>query len=270
MEENKVEQREEGIFAELLFVAKRNLALILAIIILCTMIGGAYIYLRKPNYTASVGVRVFAEAPNQEKYSDDFITTQNYIHSIIDFCDSGVVIDRANYYYSVWRSREDVVLEDFLKENIEYNKNFVLENKDIVASGISTKTGAAKSEYTSIVFHINYTDENKDEALVKVQILAKAFAEESKIVDKYGKQVYFKIDINIESKGVSSVVADISETKILLVSIIAGVFLAAVVVYLKTLLDNGIKTKDELERITGAEVLSAINDISGGRKHASK
>lgn len=279
MQEEILEQQEneESLFTELLFLVRKNIVLMMAIIIFVTSLGVAYALVRKPNYTARVDMCLLASSQKVSTWQDGVNTTQNYLPTMVDFCDEGVVVDRANYYYLQWINQKSqnpqLVITDFIKEidGTQYNNKYVVpkEKQEILQEKIEA-VFLDTDGYVDIVFYVNYTDSDKDAAENKAQILAKAIEDEAQLVGDNGEKVYFKIALEkIESKGTESITVDISKVAIVFVSGVVGVLIALLVLYLKTILDNGIKTKEELEKIMDVQVLGCIDDI-GGKKNGSK
>ena len=58
-------------------------------------------------------------------------------------------------------------------------------------------------------------------------------------------------------------VPDVSKTKIIVIATLAGVALAVVVIYLISILDNTVKTKEDLEEATGVKLLASVSKIGG-------
>ena len=268
MQEEIFEQQEneESLFTEILFLVRKNIILILAIVFFVTSLGVAYALVRKPNYTASVAMYVLAHSQGPSDWKDGVNTTQNYLSSIVDFCDEGVVIDRANYYYSQWlnekRENPQLTLTAFMDGigSIIYNKFKTLEQY-ILPENISVDSSEIDG-HTNIVFYVDYTDKDEETAIIKAQILVAAIEREAMLTDK-GNKVYFQIDLKLESKGLKKVEADISKFSVVLISGVLGIAISLLVLYVKILLDKGIKTKEELERFTNAQVLSCIDNIGG-------
>lgn len=271
MQEEIFEQQdnEESLFTEILFLVRKNIILILAIVFFVTSLGVAYALVRKPNYTAEVAMRVSARSQGPSDWKDGVNTTQNYLSSIVDFCDEGVVIDRANYYYSQWlnekRENPQLTLTAFMDgiDSIIYNK-FKTQEQYILPEKISVDSSEIDG-YSNIVFHVNYTDKDEETAIIKAQILVAAIEREALLTDSENKMVYFQIVLNLENKGMETISVDISKLAIVFISGVLGVAISLLALYLKTLLDKGIKTKEELERFTGAQVLSCIDNIGGNK-----
>lgn len=271
MEENNVEQNLVGTIGYFMYAVRRYLVLMLAIIIVCISAGTVFSLVREPNYTANARVVVSATSLKQGAWSDDTNLTQNYIDTVIDFCNSGVVIDRANYYYLKWdyekNGNYEASLDEFLKNPPMYNTN--PENTDIEYSINPANVKTASVTYdnaTGIVFDVSYTDKTEIDAQEKVNILICAFAQEVKLEDSQGEKVYFNFNVDLKNGGIESIDKDMSTISILMISTILGILLAALVLYVLILLDNSIRSKEELEAIVGASMLACIQK-NGGNKN---
>ncbi len=269
--DERVEQANSGAFIRnALFAIKRNVLLILAVIILFTAGGMVYSSTVKPEYTASVKVRYIVDDTTGGTV-EDINAMRAYIDTVVDFVDEGVVLDRANYYYIKWteESVSDFTIEDI---EVEYDKTYdpeqVSEFVDwsyIKKNKISVATSTADN-YTRFFFSIRYTDPNEDAAEEKAQILALAFKNELQARDDSGQYIYFnKLEIDVEGKGVEAVSSNVSKGKIVFTALLIGVVVAAVIVYVKTLLDNTVKSKQELEEITETKLLSMLGEQGGDK-----
>ena len=99
MEEQNLQstQTQKNGLQEILNVLKKNILLILIITIVVTAIGGVYATLRKPEYIAEE--QVLYSMGDRSDVPSDINTMNAYKETIMDFCDTGVVVDRANYYF---------------------------------------------------------------------------------------------------------------------------------------------------------------------------
>lgn len=97
--DEQIKEERGGIFIrDALFVLKRNIVLFLTVIILFTAGGYVYARVKKTDYTASVKVS-FLDETNPQASTTGVNNMRAYIDTAIDFCDEGVVLDRANWYY---------------------------------------------------------------------------------------------------------------------------------------------------------------------------
>ena len=93
-----------------------------------------------------------------------------------------------------------------------------------------------------------------------------AFSQEVKLEDSQGDKVYFNFNVDLKNGGIKSIDKDITTLSILMISTIVGVLLSALVLYILILLDNSIRSKEELEAIVGASMLACIQK-NGGNKN---
>lgn len=102
MEQQNLQQatKEKNLFREILYVLKKNIIVLIAIIVAAAAIGGVYASVRKPNYIAdelvtfSMGDRAYV--------ANDFNTMTAYKATVHSFATQGVVLDRANYYAQLY------------------------------------------------------------------------------------------------------------------------------------------------------------------------
>ena len=278
MDEQKNVKMHSNLMRDILFVIRRNIFLALAVIILVSGLGVGYSYMRKPNYIASHTVSFLIDDGDKNRENINELT--QYIDTVVDFCDEGVVLDRANAYYSCYIDGKN----DGIYQNIEefYNTFEKVDDKNpssnqifnsydrgetlkddnfLVASAVSTET--VKNEgNTNWVFDVRYTDKTKTDAIEKNYILVLAYMHE--IYDggegDAQQNPYFSINAEIRSFGYKDIVIDVSQAKIIIIAVIIGVVLSLVAVYLKNLLDNTVRDEEDLERLTGVAVLGFIAD----------
>ncbi len=296
MEERQEVQREANIIKNALFALKKNLFLLLAIIIVATSLGLGYTYIKKPNYTANVRVN-FSIGENTEATTSTINEMRMYIDSIIYFSGQGVVLDRANDYYAKWLDKyqqdyyaQGKTIEDFYdafehpkkKGETDYNRLFkeysrknLTDETSLTAGAISTKTEKTDNA-TNWIYTVSYTDSNQLDAYEKAHILVLAYKHElywdSDLQNTFPtdkiEQYFTNLDVNIDSLGFDGVVSNVSKLKIMIIAFIIGLVLALAVIYVKSKFDNTIKDKEVLERITGVQVVGSIGYIRGKDKNA--
>lgn len=268
MKEQRKKEAEGSIIIDILFALRRNIIIVLITIFLCACCGLGGAYLKKPNYVAAENVIYKAEqAAGGGGYAADINIMRAYFNTIIDFCDEGVVTDRANYYYVNFlnaknSSDEEISVSDYLKtisqdddgyaNSTNVNKSYILKEKIATSADVSS----ADSEQFSFV--IRYTDENKIDAYNKVKILVFAMQMELDSND------YFEaIDNQVITLGSLGVTSDVSKTKAVLIGALAGVVVAAIIVYLRVIFDKTITSKEVLEELTGTTVLAVVEKEGG-------
>ncbi len=294
METRQEKQRQDSLIRRILFAIKKNLIMILIIVIVATSLGLGYAYIKKPNYTASIRVNFNVDGNTTATINE----MRLYIDTIVDFCGQGVVVDRANAYYLEWIENyqeiyyeQEKTIEDFYKDfalpkidDNSYNEIFnkyerpnsnaqgTLKDENFLSVGaISTKTAKSEQDATNWVYAVNYTDANQSDAFEKVHILVLAYKHElywDSNLGANGLEQYFTgMYVNIDSLGVDGVESDVSKTRIAIMSFLLGVVLAFFVVYIKSLFDNTVKDKEELEILTGIEILGCINNVERREKN---
>lgn len=115
---------ERNILREIIINFRRSIILMLVVVFLSLGTGFAYAKLRKPEYIAeeqvlfSMGDGTFIQAEINAMHA--------YRDTVVDFCDNGVVLDRANYYYSNFLALKggDYSLDQYI-ESIEYTEDMI-------------------------------------------------------------------------------------------------------------------------------------------------
>ncbi len=271
MEENKqVEKVTEISIRDIFETLKNNLLLIIITVVVALLCGVVYVSAVKPNYTATEKVAYRAENEFNSTTQNNINAMNAFIGTIVDFCDEGVVIDRANYYYNHYLEEkrnegEDYTVDDYIAsihikdpyEHIPVAGNYINKDSIKVISEITEEDSA------KFFFQISYTDSIMDEARDKVKILILAIDFETRstvVIDGVERSKYFAGVISeIIDLNTISVESDISKAKILLVAALLGVIVAAVIIYLKAAFDKSIRSKEELEEIIGVDLLSYID-----------
>lgn len=262
MEEQIKEQSNGNFLREMLFVLKRNLILILVVVILVTAVGTAYAMVRKPVYTGSMRVNLTSEEHNTTSITE----MQRYVDTIIDFADEGKVLKRANYYYTQWCNSGEPSSAKYVSDDDNFKnvpENMVSDDDFYKRSAVSVSTVVVENA-TMFVFFIKYKDVSKADASDKSIILARAFRDELTSIDKTtGTNKYFPIDIEIELLGPETPSQDITKMAIIIIAFAIGVILALIAVYIKNAMDNTVKSKEELEKITETPVIACIKHVGG-------
>lgn len=273
MEERNLESIGENFLHTIIRSIRKFWILIVVIVMAATAVGAVYALTRTPNYTAPETVVYKA----QNSYSDSTVNNINamsaFIGTIIDFCDEEVVIDRANYYYSMYlnakaREGEDYTVEQYIGE-VRVNDNYNYEQVDkqrIFAQNVAVSE-ISEDEESKFSFTISYTDVDKVAARDKAKILVLAVDMESKetvVIDNVSQNKYFAgINNQLLDYGTGRITSDVSIVKIVAVAFVLGIIIAFASIYLIYILDNTIKTKEELKDASGADVLAFISQHGG-------
>lgn len=346
-------QAEPSLLSKILGAIKLNILLIILIVAICVLGGAIVTRVKKPTYTATNVLTFTATSTATENPSItgniDFMSLN--FKSVIDFCGSDVVADRAEYYYVNFLSEKEANAnlsvfeyvkamgiyenvgakladdssydyETYFKDkvvssngykaaygddqshfeeyvdyllgqnyNVSYGEfryfmaakkknnaltitgymsqfntlNGVYYNPDSVATGrkhiqsslVSTSVG--EGAYLNF-FTISYKDGNSQGARDKLAILDFAIGVEINSGFSDGEEYFNGIKIAINPSTDPSIASDTSNRRIIIISALIGIAAATIVVYLKQILDDTLKQKDDLERITGKPVVAYIAD----------
>ncbi len=267
MDEQIREQPSVSLLSTILFIVKSNLLLMIIITVLCTCVGLGYSILQKPDYTASE--KVIYKAQNTVDEGNNIINNINamnaFVSTIVDFVDEGVVIDRANEYYKNYlnskQSDAELTVEEYiqsLKVSDSYTGRYLGDKYYIFASNISVSY-TAKANDMKFSFSVKYTDKDKVAAVEKLKILVYATDVESRAIDKDGNNAYFDgITNELVDFDTESVASSMSKKTVVLVAFLVGIVLACVVTYVRFVMDRTVTTKDELQELTGGDVLAQV------------
>ena len=272
------EKNQEFSLRDVLNVLRKNVLLIISIILICVVLGGVYSKIRKPYYIATEHVNYRAQLNSSSSSTGDTVSNINIMDSLIgtvkDFCKQDVVLLRANYYYkdyANWKFENNIgndavsvrqALKDYVKK-VEQSDNYSLlvdtEIKYIRPANITISS--TSNDQLEFYFSLSYKDDNPLVAEEKVRILSLAYAREIQSSTVDNSSSYFGgIDIILTDLGCYGCTVDMSTTKILVIFTLAGVVLSLLCVYLKVLFDNTVKDKETVEKLTGTNFLAYIQD----------
>ena len=270
--------KEESLIYKFTVLLKNRWKLMAIILAVFILLGVGYSYLKKPSYTAVENTTFTTKITEGSGSANDYENTQKFFGTMIDFCTQGVVIDRANYYYQKYvdlgyaKNNDINGYLDAIKQVKVYDVN-VDRNPSInhiQKSKIRVKS-AASSELHSLTLEIRYTDASAKVAIAKAKILTYAINEESKekiVVGQnqngtggveWGK--YFIAPPNLSDDGLIAVYSNVSKIKNIFVFALLGIVVAFAVAVITMKLDISVKSKEELEEITGANLLATIEYI---------
>ena len=248
---------------------KKRFVIVFAIVVVAFGVGLGTAYIRKPNYVASRDVTITVD---QATVKDEVNIMIGIVDTVADFCTQGNVVDRANFYYVEYLNSGKTIskyCEELATQDKYSFDNSIVEDRKIFKQNISVDTTVTDNS-TDFYFVIKYTDPDPAKASDKVRLIVQALNYEinDKVVEN-GSQVnkYFpntKVEIHdLDHEGDPA--PDVSKTKIIVIATAAGVALACLVIYLISILDNTVKTKEDLENITGVKVLANVRKIGGDK-----
>ena len=275
----------DGIVQKIFSLLRRYWGLIIVVTLVTALVGVVYSNLVKPTYTATCKTVYKAEFTEQSSYSNVTLT-KSYISTFVDFCDEGCVMERANYYYKEFKKSGKADVDQYatfikqsekgLKEGetavytdlapVIYPGENAYKNNDIVSSRMSAST-AQKSD-NNFVVNVRYTDPIAAETKIKAKLIIVSVELEAnvKALDKNGNTtIYSKyfgnatIYFNDLSEG-TSISGYVNKTNIIMIFAIVGLVGSLVIIYLVNVLNRSVRTREELERITGVGLLAYIAD----------
>lgn len=274
MDVRNTESIGENFLHSIIRAVRKFWILIIAVVVAAVAVGGVVAVTKTPKYTVNETVVYKAQNIHSDSTVNNINAMNAFLGTIVDFCDEEVVVDRANYYYAMYlnekaKAGENYTVDDYV-ETVKQNDTYKYEeiNKHrIFAENIEVTSSEADEDGTKFSFVIKYTDLSKDAAKDKVKILILAADMESKetvVVDNVSQNKYFAgINSEFLDYGTGSITSDVSVPKILIISFVIGLIAAFVVVYLLNMLDNTVKTKGELQEITGVDTLAFISEHGG-------
>lgn len=278
MDDKRIEESGSVSIKNIIMAIKNNLVMIILVVVLCAGCGLGYAFLKKPYYTATESVIYIAtdEGMGEEDIASDINIMRGFFDTVVDFCTTGVVVDRANFYYVNFMNELDkdptLTLEEYIARFDVGEDPYSTSSTNTIGQGyvlkenIETVVNNAKDSSDQFSFSIRYTDPNKVDAVNKVKLIVLAFNREiqSDGLEKQGK--YFSgIENKIMSLGLNGVVSSVSKMKYTVIGGIIGVLLSAAALYLTSVLDNTVKSKKTAEHLTGVNVL-AVLDNEGGKR----
>ena len=275
--------------AEILYVLRSHILLIVIITLLCTAGGFLYAKTKKPVYTASVPVQfevqinAVDEAGNPMSTVDQ-VSSTNYLFAYLDtavgVCKSGDVLDRANVYYNFYvesgKNIDEFISDikaaytDTVKENrseisgYEVTEELMTAYRDkwlTVFNTGTTYSSSKNSADTVIYFRLWVKDLNAVYAKAFARIYAFAADISMNKVLNFGNTTSGLIDLAGASSGVS-VSSDTSAKKTVIIAFALGLIVSLAAVYFIYLIDNTVKSKEQLEALSGANVIAYIEDIA--------
>ncbi len=272
MDEKKTLTEENGLsLATILHEIRCRLWLIVVVTVIAIGAGVGYTFTVEPNYTSTARIAYRAENDLGSMTQNNINAMNAFLDTIIDFCDEGVVLDRANYYYNGYTNGKmqgaTYTVQEYIesvKANDTYDSETVSSKEGAIKqSNISTVVDTSTASGVLFYFSIRYTDKDVTAVEDKLKILVFAFGLECRetiVVNGVQQGKYFEgITSEIIDLGVvGAPVSDVSKPRIVVVSAIAGLALSLILVYVLYVSDGTIKDKDELEEITGTDLMACI------------
>lgn len=256
MEENNQYTGGGGItFRQLLLIIRANIFLIVAIIVIATIVGVVYSTTRKTTYTATRSMIVICKNVSDENDNNiynDLTATSRMIPTIAEYCKQEVVLSLAQEIYGKSNSGE------------------------IKKSGVKVSYDESGNNY---FLYISYTDVEPDLARAKVMAVSEAEKEIVETVDAKGNPVYVRMMTTLTFVDTIDTAEDLQKIPcvmnsgskmIVVLAVIIGIIVAVLVVLFRYLLDDTLKTKEELELATGTQVFAFLGDMNASEEDKGK
>lgn len=270
MAEEYVNENENGeTSVNILFVLKRYALFIVITAFVFCCAGFAYSRFRTPTYTASETLS-YTVSDNDAGVGYDTKAVNSmiaYFDTVIDFCKTGKVFDRANAYYAEYLTRRidgEQNIDKFIKakESEEYVYNAEEQSKyaSLINSGTVTVKGLGQDDIVNIKISVENVSPEKAKILVRIYALAIKLQAKN----AFGTSITTNITENLPADSGTrfvEITKDISTLKILIIAGLAGLVFAAAISYLLYIADTTVKSSEELARITGASLLSSIENM---------
>lgn len=258
---------------KILLLIKKHVVLILVVMFASLAVGGAVMVLYKHEYTASELVDYSANMNSTVNANHNAMVA--YMDTVVDLCDSGVVVDRANYYYNLYINGNIKDMNEFIKlvQDSERSDTAIsggiTKYKDALTAGSiknipthisasAVKASASSGEAYTLV--VSLTDKDPAASRLKLRILILAYDLE---ICKYFPGVTTSIKELIDSEKDISVKKDVSNRQIMLISALVGVLLSVAALAIVYFADNTVSDKETLESIVGKKILARIEDREG-------
>lgn len=147
---------------------------------------------------------------------------------------------------------------------------------EIKKSGVKVSYDESGNNY---FLYISYTDVEPDLARAKVMAVSEAEKEIVETVDAKGNPVYVRMMTTLTFVDTIDTAEDLQKIPcvmnsgskmIIVLAVIIGIIVAVLVVLFRYLLDDTLKTKEELERATGTQVFAFLGDMNASEEDKGK
>lgn len=225
---------------ELMLLLWRNVILIAVITILATICGVGYAMSIKPTYTATRSLIV--KASNNSSLNND----------------------SNNYNDITVATKELPTIAEFFKKNVVLSAAQAEYDGQGNGGAISAGAMSVKYDTTTRFLTISYTDTDSNVAAQKINAIIKAGTDvvEEKNVDGTSKYFNVSIELMVADGNEASVVMNLKRTTYVVIAFILGLVIAVGIVLIRYFMDDTIKNKEELERISGVKMLAYLEKIN--------
>lgn len=259
--DNEIREEQGITFADLWFLVKRNMLLILIVTLVFTVLGGIYgLKIKNPTYTATTTAIVFVDTSSSGS-SGNVVNNYSY----------------ATYFTSTFSTfiKSNPVLtlacKNLNEKGYEYSRK---ELKDCISIGTESN-----SLIITIVAKVSSKDENEGRARAQAianTILESTIQEANKykydsngnvVLDNNGDPVYEylvlaeKLVAMEKVENTSDVVYSRGAGTTILIAFLIGLVVSMGIVLVKYLIDDTFSSKETFEKMTGLTVFASIPEI---------
>lgn len=232
---------EKGIsLNEIMQLLWRNIILIAIITVIATACGVGYAMRIKPTYTAtrSLIVKAYNEdssSSSSNSYNDITVATKE-LPTIAEFFKKPAVLKSALEKYGTGG-----------------NGGKILSNNLSVSYDTTTR-----------FLTVSYTDGNEEVAVEMVKCIVQAGTEvvEEKNVDGTAKYFNVSVELMTADDNEATVKVNLSRSKYIVIGFLLGLVLAVAIVFIKYFMDDTVRSKEELENISGVKMLAYLDRIN--------
>ncbi len=257
--EQVTENQKSLSFADVFRILRGGIVWIIIITILCLGVGGVYAFaLKKTTYTAKLNAQIYVESYTNNQSGDE-----EYVPEHTRFQYSALLAQKVNMLLTNKDVINGVASEAYGGIKLKGGLSVVPEEEQpffTVTYTYSQKGGDTKkikSEVAETLTDyvenaIKYIDDNSDKY--------PWFTVDSSVLDPNQTVPKSKI-IVFSNPQPSDVTASTGKATVLLISLVIGLVLSVIFVFIKNSFDDTVTTKEDIERITKNQVIATI-DIS--------
>ena len=259
--EQVTENQKSLSFADIFRILRGGIVWIVVITMLCVLVGGIYAFaFKETTYTAKLNAQIYVES-----YANNQSGDEEYVPEHTRFQYSALLAQKVNMLLLNNDVVDAVKSKDYGEVSLNGGKLSVTPEeeqpfftvtytyKQLGGDVKETQKQVAKTLNAYVNSAIEYIDDNSEKY--------PWFTVDSTIINNQNVPKS-KIIIFSEAQA-DNVSASTGKATVIAISFIIGLVLSVIFVFIKNSFDDSITTKEDIERITGNQVIATI-DISGG------
>ena len=234
---NEAPVKEQGVLRQHLILLYRKLWILILATVLGAMMGlGANYIIAKPTYTATETVLLVATLDDNAGNSSSAQTNATLAEI---FLPETAMLIRSPFYIQ--------------------KANEKLQTIDTTDYGTVRAGAIGVNVSDTLIFKISYTDASPEAALAKLRAVITT-AEEYLSSSEYGIHATEVVLKTTQNPGTNVVTKNSELAKFMIIGAAIGLILSAAIVLFINALDNTVKSKEDLEDLTGISVIAYIED----------